>query len=153
MSTLVISHWPCYTVICLSHHHWQELLKSETQLSAGGAGCCHLAQFTSCNPTNEMCVSQFDLTCVSHTEQPAQRSAQWVRATTSDRCGQTDFWPVQEQPQGFHRLPERESNPVWCLLCVLWPALLRCQKYAKVSERICQIPGTFWYFYALVFYK
>lgn len=56
MSALVISHWPCYTVICLSHHHWQELLKSETQLSAGGAGCCHLAQFTSCNPTNEMCV-------------------------------------------------------------------------------------------------
>ncbi len=123
--TLTLLHSP-------SPHHWHELHHYVTQLSADNAGCCRLAQFAGCNHTNEMLLTR--LTCLLHclTEQSLQRSAQCVRA--EDRCGQADSWPLQEQPQRFHWLPQCESNSVRCLFCVLWPALLRCQKYAEVRE-------------------
>lgn len=82
------------------------------------------------------------------TDQPLQWTAQWTQAAAPDRCGQTDLWPLQEQPQRFHWLPERESNPVWCLFCVVWPTLLCCQKDVEVSKRACQIPEI--YFSAFV---
>lgn len=79
--------------------------------------------------------------------QPLQRLPYWLQAATAaERCGQADLWPLQEQPQRFHWLPECEGNAVWCLYCVLWPALLRCQKDAKVSDGGCQNILIFLYF-------
>lgn len=55
-------------ILTLHHgylHHRQELLQSVIPLSAGGVGCCHLAQFAVCNHTDRVCQCPFDLTCVS----------------------------------------------------------------------------------------